>query len=265
VIGAEALPKKKQNKNKGNGMIPPKLTAVSQAPGLEDGRAAAGSAEPEAEIDASEMLAHEGWRGLPPNVAQLPSADRREQLRILEALLFAASEPMAETFLSQHLRSSDDVAALLDELKGFYASRGVNLVKVADKWMFRQVMVFASAEDASRAMDVIAGQVFPQCMFDLIDRIIPLGRRMNATTKSETWQAPPIASHGDRQVAFGQLVRYTVSTGNVDIYLINVYVQVGRAIAWVDPQYFPESTTPLYRVDRAVDASVAALAHVFGD
>ena len=32
--------------------------------------------------------------------------------------------------------SSDDVSAPLDELKGFYASRGVNLVKVADKWMF---------------------------------------------------------------------------------------------------------------------------------
>ena len=40
-------------------------------------------------------------------------------------------------YLSQHLKSSDDVAALLEELKGFYASRGVNLVKVADKWTFR--------------------------------------------------------------------------------------------------------------------------------
>jgi segregation and condensation protein B len=80
-------------------------------------------------------------------VAQLPSADRREQLRILEALLFAASEPMAEGFLSQHLKSSDDVPALLEELKGFYASRGVNLVKVADKWTFR------TAEDLSYLLE----------------------------------------------------------------------------------------------------------------
>ncbi len=84
---------------------------------------------------------------MPPNVAQLPSADRRQQLRILEALLFAASEPIAESYLSQHLKSSDDVAALLDELKGFYASRGVNLVKVADKWMFR------TAEDLSYLLE----------------------------------------------------------------------------------------------------------------
>jgi segregation and condensation protein B len=82
-------------------------------------------------------MAHEGWRGLPSNVAQLPSADRREQLRILEALLFAASEPLAEHYLSTHLKSGDDVTALLEELKGFYASRGINLVKIGGKWAFR--------------------------------------------------------------------------------------------------------------------------------
>ena len=36
-----------------------------------------------------------------------------------------------------HLKSNDDVAALLTELQGFYASRGINLVKVAGKWAFR--------------------------------------------------------------------------------------------------------------------------------
>jgi segregation and condensation protein B len=116
-------------------MVPPKLNALPQRHG--DGEARERGRAPEAEVDPSEVLAHEGWRGLPANVAQLPSADRRQQLRILEALLFAASEPIAEGYLSQHLKSSDDVAALLDELKGFYASRGVNLVKIADKWMFR--------------------------------------------------------------------------------------------------------------------------------
>ncbi|MFZ0851880.1 MAG: SMC-Scp complex subunit ScpB [Hyphomicrobiaceae bacterium] len=92
-------------------------------------------------------MAHEGWRGLPSNVAHLPSADRREQLRILEALLFAASEPLAEVFLATHLKSEDDVAALLEELKGFYASRGVNLVRVAGKWAFR------TAEDLSYLLE----------------------------------------------------------------------------------------------------------------
>jgi segregation and condensation protein B len=75
--------------------------------------------------------------GLPSNIARLPSADRRENLRVLEALLFAASEPIDEATLAKHLKSPDDVLPLLDELKGFYASRGINLVKVAGKWAFR--------------------------------------------------------------------------------------------------------------------------------
>jgi segregation and condensation protein B len=75
--------------------------------------------------------------GLPPNVAVLPSADRREKLRILEALLFAASEPLDEQWLAGHLSDGEEVAALLDELRGLYAGRGINLVRVAGKWAFR--------------------------------------------------------------------------------------------------------------------------------
>lgn len=75
-----------------------------------------------------------GWPG---NIATLPSADRREKLRMLEALLFAAAEPLDERRLAQRLGFGDELAALLEELKGFYASRGINLVKVAGKWAFR--------------------------------------------------------------------------------------------------------------------------------
>lgn len=74
---------------------------------------------------------------LPSNVRALPSADRREKLRVLEALLFAAADPLSEDYLAAHLKAGDDVTALLDELKGFYASRGINLVRVAGKWAFR--------------------------------------------------------------------------------------------------------------------------------
>lgn len=80
---------------------------------------------------------------LPANIARLPSADRREKLRILEALLFAAAEPLDEASLSKHLAAKDDVGQLLDELQGSYAGRGVNLIKVAGKWAFR------TAEDLS--------------------------------------------------------------------------------------------------------------------
>ena len=125
-------------------MVPPKLTVVPHDHAHDDLREDDQALKSEQD---PEVLAHEGWRGLPSNVTNLPSADRRERLRILEALLFAASEPIDETYLAQHLNPNHDVSALLEELKGFYASRGVNLVKVAEKWTFR------TAEDLSYLLE----------------------------------------------------------------------------------------------------------------
>ncbi len=67
----------------------------------------------------------------------LPAADSREKLRILEALLFAAPEPLAESALVQHFSEGEDIGALLQELQALYAGRGVNLVRVSGKWAFR--------------------------------------------------------------------------------------------------------------------------------
>jgi segregation and condensation protein B len=80
---------------------------------------------------------------LPSNVIALQSTDRREKLRIVEALLFAASEPLDEQALARHFVQGEDVTALIEELQGLYAGRGVNLVRVAGKWAFR------TAEDLS--------------------------------------------------------------------------------------------------------------------
>jgi segregation and condensation protein B len=74
---------------------------------------------------------------LPSNVIALQSTDRREKLRIVEALLFAASEPLDEAALARHFVEGEEIAALLEELQSLYAPRGVNLVKVAGKWAFR--------------------------------------------------------------------------------------------------------------------------------
>ncbi|MGE0702144.1 MAG: SMC-Scp complex subunit ScpB, partial [Hyphomicrobiaceae bacterium] len=72
-----------------------------------------------------------------PSVAPIAAADRDKALRIVEALLFAAPEPLDEAFLGRHLPAGADTRALLDELKAFYSGRGVNLVRVAGKWAFR--------------------------------------------------------------------------------------------------------------------------------
>jgi len=62
---------------------------------------------------------------------------RPEELRLIEALLFAASEPLDEKTLAQRLPDSVDVRAALRRLQTEYAPRGVNLVSVAGKWTFR--------------------------------------------------------------------------------------------------------------------------------
>ena len=64
-------------------------------------------------------------------------AERAEELRILEALLFAAEEPLDEKTLAARLPAGIDLRALLTQLQHEYAARGVNLVRVAGKWTLR--------------------------------------------------------------------------------------------------------------------------------
>jgi segregation and condensation protein B len=62
---------------------------------------------------------------------------RPEELRLIEALLFAASEPLDEKTLAKHLPAGVDVRASLKRLQVEYAARGVNLIHVGNKWAFR--------------------------------------------------------------------------------------------------------------------------------
>src|SRR5580658_3167270 len=62
---------------------------------------------------------------------------RAEELRILEALLFAAEAPLDEKVLATRLPEDADVHALLTQLQKEYETRGVNLVRVASKWTLR--------------------------------------------------------------------------------------------------------------------------------
>jgi segregation and condensation protein B len=63
--------------------------------------------------------------------------DRQHQLRLLEALLFAAPEPLAEAELARWLGDDATISALLRELVDRYAGRGINLVRLAGGWAFR--------------------------------------------------------------------------------------------------------------------------------
>ena len=76
-------------------------------------------------------------------VTMHPRAGRNQHLRIVEAVLFAAAEPVEVAKLATFLPEGTDVVALLADLQANFANRGVNLVEVAGKWSFR------TAEDLS--------------------------------------------------------------------------------------------------------------------
>jgi segregation and condensation protein B len=57
--------------------------------------------------------------------------------RIAEALVFASAEPVSEAFLADRLPRGVDVGGVMTRLMDFYAARGVNLIRTADRWAFR--------------------------------------------------------------------------------------------------------------------------------
>ena len=61
----------------------------------------------------------------------------REHVRIVEAMIFAAPQPVSEKKLAEQLPADIDVRALLEQLQSEYETRGVHLIRVAGKWAFR--------------------------------------------------------------------------------------------------------------------------------
>jgi segregation and condensation protein B len=62
---------------------------------------------------------------------------RAEELRLLEAMLFASAEPLDEKSLAARLPQGTNVREALVRLQEEYATRGVNLLRVGGKWTFR--------------------------------------------------------------------------------------------------------------------------------
>lgn len=71
-----------------------------------------------------------------------------DELRVLEALLFAATEPVGEKELRKHLQPESNLESLLKQLVEHYEGRGVNLIQVDRKWAFR------TASNLSRKLEI---------------------------------------------------------------------------------------------------------------
>jgi len=132
------------------------LAEASEAPEAEE--AAAGDAEDEAvapvaeaAADASEDDAEEDEEDdedAPEDDAESdepaaeagkaePGTSDFDNLRLVEALLFASAEPLAPAQLARFLPEETEIDPLLADLEALYANRGVNLVKRGGRWAFR--------------------------------------------------------------------------------------------------------------------------------
>ena len=68
--------------------------------------------------------------------------------RQVEAILFAASEPLDIETIEKRIQSNVNVLKILNKLRETYKNRGINLVCLKNKWSFR------TAEDLSKLMSL---------------------------------------------------------------------------------------------------------------
>ena len=75
-----------------------------------------------------------------------------KDIKLIEAILFASGEPIEERDLSEKIKNKKELTNILNELKEFYKSRGINLVKTGTKWSFR------TAQDLSDDLTIFKTQ-----------------------------------------------------------------------------------------------------------
>jgi segregation and condensation protein B len=81
------------------------------------------------------------------NIIKFPSAPSKLE-RQVEAILFAASEPLDIETIEKRIQTNTNIKKILENLKEFYKKRGVNLVCIKNKWSFR------TAEDLAKLMSL---------------------------------------------------------------------------------------------------------------
>ena len=81
------------------------------------------------------------------NIISFPSAPSKLE-RQVEAILFAASEPLDIETIEKRIQTNINIKKILENIKKIYKHRGINLVCIKNKWSFR------TAEDLSKLMSL---------------------------------------------------------------------------------------------------------------
>ena len=79
------------------------------------------------------------------NVISFPSPPSKLE-RQVEAILFAASEPLDIETIEKRIQTNTNIKKILENIKEMYKNRGINLICIKNKWSFR------TATDLSKLM-----------------------------------------------------------------------------------------------------------------
>ena len=86
------------------------------------------------------------------NVLIFPSK-MTEIEREVEAIVFAAAEPLSIETIETKISKNTDVLKILQKLQTFYTNRGINLVCISNKWSFRTAQNLSSLMSQQKTVE----------------------------------------------------------------------------------------------------------------
>ena len=73
--------------------------------------------------------------------------------REVEAIVFAAAEPLSIETIESKISKNTDVLKILQKLKTLYTNRGINLVCISNKWSFRTAQNLSSLMSQQKTVE----------------------------------------------------------------------------------------------------------------
>ena len=86
------------------------------------------------------------------NVLNFPSK-MTEIEREVEAIVFAAAEPLSVETIETKISKNTNVLKILQKLQTFYKNRGINLVCISNKWSFRTAQNLSSLMSQQKTVE----------------------------------------------------------------------------------------------------------------
>ena len=118
------------------------------------------------------------------NVISFPSPPSKLE-RQVEAILFAASEPLDIETIEKRIQTNTNIKKILENIKEMYKNRGINLICIKNKWSFRTTIetlsIIVYHQPVTRSeIEEIRGVAFASNTLEILlelDWVKPAGRK----------------------------------------------------------------------------------------